>query len=42
MACGCLKRQAWLVKTLCKNGANELCKRAQARLEKMQAKEAKK
>lgn len=39
MACGCLKRQAWVVKMLCRNGLSELCLKAQRRLERMQAKE---
>jgi hypothetical protein len=39
MACGCIKRQKWLVEKLCKNGLTALCKRAMARLAQMEAKE---
>lgn len=39
MACGCVKRQKWLVQQLCKNGLSALCKRAQERLAKMEARE---
>lgn len=38
MACGCVKRQKWLVKLLCKNPDSELCKRARERLARMEAK----
>lgn len=39
MACGCIKRQKWLVKVLCRSGATKLCERAKARLAKMEAKQ---
>lgn len=39
MACGCVKRQKWLVKTLCKSGLTALCLRAQEKLAKMEARE---
>jgi hypothetical protein len=39
MACGCIKRQAWLVKTLCKHGLTTLCLAAKARLAKMEGKQ---
>jgi hypothetical protein len=38
MSCGCIKRQAWLVKTLCKHGMTKLCQRAKERLAKMEGK----
>lgn len=38
MACqGCINRQIRLVKMLCKNPDSALCRKATARLEKMQA-----
>lgn len=36
MACKCIDRQRWLVQKLCKYGMTALCKRAMARLAKME------
>lgn len=39
MACGCIKRQQWLVKMLCQNGMTKMCERAKARLARMEGKQ---
>lgn len=39
MACGCIKRQQWLVEKLCKHGMSRMCEKAKARLTKMLARE---
>lgn len=38
MACGCIKRQKWLVKILCRTPGT-LCEKAKARLAKMEGKQ---
>lgn len=39
MACGCIKRQQWLVRQLCRaNPDSTLCKKAKERLAKMEGK----
>jgi len=37
MACKCIDRQRWIVQKLCKNGLSVLCRKAMARLERMEA-----
>jgi hypothetical protein len=39
MACGCVGRQRWLVKVLCRAGMTKACQLAKARLERMERKE---
>lgn len=39
MACKCVERQRWLVKTLCKRGMTKMCQLAMARLAKMEGKQ---
>ncbi len=41
MACKCIERQRKLVEWLCRKGMTSMCKRAQARLERMEANEKK-
>lgn len=36
MACKCVDRQRWLVEKLCKRGLSLLCKKAMARLARME------
>ena len=36
MACGCVARQRWLVKVLCRSGLSKACAKARERLERME------
>lgn len=40
MACKCIDRQRKLTEWLCRKGMTSICKRAMARLEKMEARQS--